>query len=345
MLVEKAFSTQDVFVSDRFARWREHVLRTYVPAEVDSDHAANFAASQRILDLGGVQLWTMEHSPMTLRRTQKLIQQSDPEFYHLSLNLRGTMGLTSSDHEAEYEPYDLVLHDTSRPHLIRAITSHDEETILGTGLFIPRKLLPLPENAIDSLRVRRLSGREGIGALLAQFLTQVNRDSGSYRPDDGPRLGTVAVDLLSALFAHALEADRSLPPETHRQTLVLRIRAFVQGRLHDPQLTPPAIAAAHHISTSYLHRLFQEHGLTVSGWIRRQRLEHARRDLADPALHRTPIHLIASRWGYPQAADFSRAFRNAYGIPPKDYRRHGSASAGYSGNSLAADHTREQRHS
>lgn len=211
MLVEKAFSTQDVFVSDRFARWREHVLRTYVPAEVDSDHAANFAASQRILDLGGVQLWTMEHSPMTLRRTQKLIQQSDPEFYHLSLNLRGTMGLTSSDHEAEYEPYDLVLHDTSRPHLIRAITSHDEETILGTGLFIPRKLLPLPENAIDSLRVRRLSGREGIGALLAQFLTQVNRDSGSYRPDDGPRLGTVAVDLLSALFAHALEADRSLP--------------------------------------------------------------------------------------------------------------------------------------
>ncbi|GGV97740.1 hypothetical protein GCM10015535_69640 [Streptomyces gelaticus] len=127
------------------------------------------------------------------------------------------MRLTSPDHEANYEPYDLVLHDTSRPHLMRAITSHGEGAILGTGLFVPRKLLPLPENTIDGLLMRRLSGREGVGTLLAQFLTQVARDSSSYRPDDGPRLGTVVVDLLSALFAHALDADT--PPETHRQTL------------------------------------------------------------------------------------------------------------------------------
>ncbi|MEU6672169.1 helix-turn-helix domain-containing protein [Streptomyces sp. NPDC046727] len=60
--------------------------------------------------------------------------------------------------------------------------------------------------------------------------------------------------------------------------------------------------------------------LTVSSWIREQRPAHARRDLADPALRGTPIHMIASRWGFPRAADFSRAFRNACGIPPKDYR-------------------------
>src|SRR3954469_6071026 len=81
--------------------------------------------------------------------------------------------------------------------------------------------------------------------------------SGSYRPGDGPRLGMVAVDQLSAVFAHALDAGDSLPPETRRQSLVLRIRAFVQQHLHDPHLTPRTIATAHHISTSYLHRLFQ----------------------------------------------------------------------------------------
>ncbi|MEW9516154.1 AraC family transcriptional regulator [Streptomyces tubercidicus] len=51
-----------------------------------------------------------------------------------------------------------------------------------------------------------------------------------------------------------------------------------------------------------------------------QRLEHARRDLADPAQHATPIHAIAARWGFPRAADFTRAFRAAYGSPPRDYR-------------------------
>ncbi|MEU2743011.1 helix-turn-helix domain-containing protein [Streptomyces sp. NPDC007095] len=324
MLIETAFCTRDVLAPDRFSCWREHISQTYVPMDVEGDHPADTTVSQRILALGAVQLWTMEHSPMTLRRTQKLIQQSDPELYHLSLNLRGTMGLTSSGHEAEYEPYDLVLHDTSQPHLIRATASHGEDTTLGTGLFIPRKLLPLPEMAIDSLIMRRLSAREGIGTLLAQFLTQVTRDSGSYRPDDGPRLGTVAVDLLSALFAHALDVGDSLPLESHQQALLLRIRAFIQANLHDPQLTPRTTAAAHNISTSYLHRLFQHEEETVAAWIRRQRLERACHDLADPAQRTIPIHAIAARWGFPRAADFTRAFHSAYGMPPKDYRNQSS---------------------
>ncbi|WP_435604721.1 helix-turn-helix domain-containing protein [Streptomyces sp. bgisy130] len=319
MLIEKAFSTQDVLVSDRLDCWRDHVSQTYT-AEVESDQAVDFAASQRILALGGVRLWTVEHPSMTLRRTQKLIRQSDPGLYHLSLPLTGTMSHSGPDHEADYERYDLVLHDTSRPHLMRAVTSYGEGTVSGTGLFVPRQLLPLPENAIDGLLMRRLSGREGVGALLAQFLTQVARDSGSYRPDDGPRLGTVAVDLLSALLAHVLDADSSLPPETHRQALVLRIRAFVQQHLHDPQLTPCTIAAAHHISRSYLYRLFEDEEESIAAWIRGQRLEHARRDLAQTAMRTTPIHAIAARWCFTHAADFTRAFRRAYGMSPREYR-------------------------
>lgn len=322
MLIEKAFSTQDVLASDRFDCWREHVSQAYVSAEVDSDHTADFSASQRILALGAVELWTMEHSSMTLRRTRRLIRQSDPGFYHLSLPLRGTMRLTRAGHKADYEPHDLVLHDTSRPHLMRAITSHCQDSILGTGLFVPRKLLPLPENAIDGLLRRPLPGRDGVGMLLAQFLTQVARDYGSYRPDDGPRLGRVSLDLLSALLANALEARDALPPETRRQTLVLRIRAFVQQHLHDPHLTPRTIAAAHYISNSYLHRLFEGEEETVAAWIRIQRLEHARRDLAEPSLRTIPIHAIAARWGFPRATDFTRAFRAAYDMPPSDYRRH-----------------------
>ncbi|GAB3988835.1 hypothetical protein GCM10029978_112270 [Actinoallomurus acanthiterrae] len=32
------------------------------------------------------------------------------------------------------------------------------------------------------------------------------------------------------------------------------------------------------------------------------------------------IHAIAAGWGFPRAADFTRAFRTAYGAPPRDYR-------------------------
>ena len=119
-------------------------------------------------------------------------------------------------------------------------------------------------------------------------------DITAYRPADGPRLGVVATDLVSALFAHVLETDsRLLPPENHRRTLVRRIRAFIQRHLDDPHLTPRAIAEAHHISLSYLHRLFQDEDVTVAALIRRERMERARRDLTDSALHTAPVALAS----------------------------------------------------
>jgi transcriptional regulator GlxA family with amidase domain len=59
----------------------------------------------------------------------------------------------------------------------------------------------------------------------------------------------------------------------------------------------------------------------VAGWIRSRRLERCRRDLADPSLAAHPVAAIATRWGFASAADFSRAFRTAHGVPPAEYRR------------------------
>ncbi|MFC9623223.1 helix-turn-helix domain-containing protein [Streptomyces sp. NPDC056930] len=320
MLVETVLRTEDVPPKERFDRWREHLSRTHGPAEIHSADVTDFPASQRILSLGAMRVWTMEHPPMTVHRTPELIRQADPGLYHLSLPLCGRMRMTRPGREAEYHPCDLVLQDTSHPYLMRAAAEGRTGTVLSTGLLVPRELLPLPKCGVDRLIDRPMSSRTGIGALLAQFLTRLAADAHSYEPCDGPRLGTVAVDLLSALFAHALAADESRPSEGRRPVLALRIRTYIQEHLHDPQLTPPGIAAAHHISTSYLHRLFEEEDDTVATWIRHQRLERVRRDLADPALRSTPIHAVAARWGFPRAADFSRAFRAVYGLPPREYR-------------------------
>ncbi|MFE4047964.1 helix-turn-helix domain-containing protein [Streptomyces sp. YIM B13518] len=81
------------------------------------------------------------------------------------------------------------------------------------------------------------------------------------------------------------------------------------------------MAAAHQISTRSLYKLFQEEGLTVAAWVRERRLENCRRALADPALNSRPVHAIAARWGFADSAHFSRAFRAAYGMPPKEYRQ------------------------
>ncbi|MGP8299477.1 helix-turn-helix domain-containing protein [Streptomyces inhibens] len=316
MLNETVFRSEGVPAADRLPYGAEGLEQTPAPLHLSSDHAHDFRATQRVWDLGAVSVWSATIQQLVMRCTPKLIRRSAPEMYHVSLVVGGSGIVSWGDNEVVFRPSDLVINDTSLPWEIHG----GRTTVTSVGVEVPKALLPLPRAMAGRTLPRRMSSRDGIGALLAQFLTQLSADTTPYQPSDGPRLGTVLTDLVAALFAHALETGNTLPTETHRRTLVLRIKRFIQEHLHDPRLTPADIAAAHHISTSYLHRLFQDEEATVAAWIRLQRLDAARRDLTDPALGSTPIHAIAARWGFPRAADFSRAFRTAYGTPPKDYR-------------------------
>jgi transcriptional regulator GlxA family with amidase domain len=100
------------------------------------------------------------------------------------------------------------------------------------------------------------------------------------------------------------------------------IHAFIEQRLADPGLGPDMIAAAHHISRRYLYQVFgtEAHGAGVAAWIRQRRVERCQSDLLDPALASRPVSAIAARWGFADAASFSRTFRAALRVPPARYR-------------------------
>lgn len=237
---------------------------------------------------------------------------------------RGEFTYAEDRRQISCGPGDVLVHDSSRPFALRATSEHGP--VSAVGIEIPKAMVALPRDRVDRVSGLRADGRAGMGALLAGVLTQLATEPGSYRPADTPRLAVVATELVTALFAHALDADAATPPpESHRTVLTLRIKAFIREHLGDPGLTRDTIAAAHHISTSYLHRLFQDDsngaGPGVTAWIRHQRLEAARRDLADPAWNDVPIHRIAARWGFTRHADFTRAFRGAYRMPPREHRR------------------------
>ena len=121
-------------------------------------------------------------------------------------------------------------------------------------------------------------------------------------------------------MAARLDRDGELPPETVAQARLRRVHEFIEQRLADPALSPRMIADAHHVSLRYLYKLFEAEQRGVAGWIRQRRLERCRRDLLDPALATLPVRAIAARWGLPEPAHFSRLFRAAYGVAPREYR-------------------------
>ncbi|WAZ21373.1 helix-turn-helix domain-containing protein [Streptomyces cinnabarinus] len=325
-MIGTVFRCADVPAEDRFEYWRERVGRTVAPADVTSDYATDYWAEQRLLQLGPVTIWPASFLPTRFRRSARMVRQSDPELYHLRLVVRGGLAVDHDGRADTYGPGDMYLADSSRPGDVRSYDDGERSPVTGVGVEVPKVLFPVPPHR--ELLGRRLSGREGTGALLKDFVTGLVRQADTLRPSDAPRLGTVLLDLVSTWVAQVLEAERALPPETRQRALITEIHAFIRQNLHDPELTPPVIAAAHHISLSYLHRVFQEQtgGETVAARIRRLRLEGARRDLADPALGSTPIHTIAARWGLPRASDFSRGFRAAYGLPPREFRQRALAA-------------------
>lgn len=332
MLPERTFRSAELPTADRFECWRDLMSDTHAPMEMQSDHADDFWVNQRTISLGEISVYPLECNPLTFRRTPKLIEKSDPEAYHLSLVKRGAGMVTLGKETIAHSAFGYHTSDTSRPFEL----SCGRESFEVIGVEVPKALLPLPPRTAGQVIGKPISSRDGIGALLATFLDQVTRDSHSYQASDGPRLSTVLADLVASLFAGVLDADRSLAPETRRRTLALRIMAFVRNNADDPQLDIPAIAAAHHISVSYLHRLFQRegNGATVAHFLQRQRLSRAQRDLADPLHEGLPVHVIAARRGFSHASAFSRAFREVYGMPPAAFRRH-SLGLQRAGNTVA----------
>ncbi|MEW2117420.1 helix-turn-helix domain-containing protein [Streptomyces sp. NPDC005474] len=331
-MIGTVFRTDDIPAGDRFDYWQELVGRTRSSAIV-SEHAADFWAQQRLLELGPVYVSQMSFLPTRYWRTAKLVRRSDPEFYHLTLLTDGGLSLDHAGQTSAFTARDLHLADSSQPYDVRSADDRQGGVVSGMAVDFPKALLPLPPHRVRELLGRPLPGTEGVGALLADFVVGLDRQADTLTPSDAPRLGTVVLDLMSAWFAQLLQAEAVLSPETRGRATAQRVQDFIRRNLHDPELTPPVIAAAHNISLSYLHRIFQQQtqGEPVAAWIRRRRLENAQDDLTNPALRGTPIHAIAARWGYPRPSDFTRAFRAAYGMSPRDYRQRAMSEDGGTG--------------
>lgn len=319
-MIGLTFRSEDMPAEDRFDHWRALLDRSRA-SEVDSAYARDYRAECRLMELGPVTVLPLACAPARYRRGTRTVRATDPERYHLTLLLDGDATLEHAGRSGVLRPGDLHVVDSSRPYDLR-MADDGGRLVRGIGVDFPKALLPLPPHRIRELLGRGLPVQDGMGALLTQMLAGLEHQADTLRPADAPRLGAVVLDLLSAWLAQLAEAEAALAPETRHRVMAERVLAFIKQNLHDPELSPPVIAAAHHISLSYLHRVFRQwsQGESVAAWIRRRRLEGARRDLADPLLRGTPIHTIAARWGLPRASDFTRAFRAAYGVCPKEFR-------------------------
>lgn len=300
-------------VARDFNDFRNAVSTSFVPLDVTSENLECFRGRIRACDLAGVHVTEVAATPHVVTRTPELIERADRHYYKLSLLLAGTGLLVQDNREALLQPGDLALYDTHRPYSL----VFDEEFRTLVVMF-PKNMIDIPSGMLNQLTAVRMSGSEGLAAMVVPFLARLVDNMESLGGATGPRVAHNTVDLLSTMYAQELDFDQS-DVDPH-QELMRRISDYIEANLHSPSLGPAEIAAAHYISTRHLHGLFKEHGTTVATWIRERRLQHCRRELLDPVHAARPIAAIAARWGFLDAAHFSRVFKAEFGHSPSHAR-------------------------
>jgi AraC-like DNA-binding protein len=302
--------------ADRAEFWASAISDLFVPLECAPQPGVAFEGRLRAGKVGLVGLAGMEVSAHTVHRTTRLADNTNGDQYKLSLMLGGEALLVQDSREAVLRPGDFAICDCSRPY---TFVANDQFRMLACVL--PRDVIGLSSERVSTITATRIPGGDGIAWAMAPFLRRLTdlaiRDE---VPADEHRLVESVVDLVESLWTGVLGDDTGAHPHS-RTELQLRIRAYIESNLGDPELTPTEIAAAHYISKRYLHKLFEADGVSVSRWIRERRLERCRLDLADPLLRDETVTSIGVRWGLMDPAHFSRLFRESYGCSPTEYRR------------------------
>ncbi|MEH1099023.1 helix-turn-helix domain-containing protein [Micromonospora sp. CPCC 205561] len=337
MLRRTTVDTERVPASERFDMWLDLVARTASPLRIRSEHAHDFAARAEIVELDPVRVVNYRYPSLEAVGSSRLVRESAPEIYTLALTVTGDGAASQAGQSSVLGPREFIFYDGSRPHGVRHLGDHEgRDPARSVVAVIPHAALPLSRDRLAPLLGGRMSGTEGIGALLAQFLLQIAHHPEQYHAADAARLGTVGLDLVSTLLGRHLVAEEAVPAEVRRRALLTQVRAYIQRHLGDATLSPQVVADAHHVSLRTLHRLFEAEESTVASYVRELRLARCRHDLADPGLRGQPVQAIGARWGFPDKAHFSRVFRKAHGVGPQTWRAGHAAEVARSANPAAS---------
>jgi AraC-like DNA-binding protein len=176
-----------------------------------------------------------------------------------------------------------------------------------------------------SLRVGRLDGDRGLGHVFSGMLRATSDTIGDLRSEQLRPVELALTEFLVASLSAAGSPAARGGANAARAAHLHRICQTIETLLAEPDLTLERVADADGISARSLQKLFAGAGQNFSTYLRTRRLERCRLDLTSPMFADLSISEICFRWGFNGSAHFSRAFKDQYGVSPRDYRRASAA--------------------
>lgn len=315
------FGTSDVAANQRSNRWSQIISTTYFPLDLCYLDAPRFNGKLAIWNLGPIGLSRLSSDALSYRRTREHLFRDGDEHYLITIPVVSEVYFSQCGKEVKCKPGGFILERSDEPYQFGYGKSNDlwvlkvKESVLKGHVLSPDRFCSLQFDATSS-----------ISALFLDMIKLVPERYSQLDKSAKELIGQQLIDLLVL----ALKSDGRIlnsNTSTVREAHLSRIESYIRTHITDSNLDPENIAGGCGISLRYLHSLFRDTNQTVSQWIRSQRLELCRETLNMSSNYQT-IAEIAYHWGFNDQAQFSRLFKCAFGVTPKEFRNECSNNLG-----------------
>lgn len=211
-------------------------------------------------------------------------------------------------------PGDMVLIDLATPFHIA--TGHMVTHSTYVDADVLRRVVP----DAHLRTAQRIDTAGGPGAIFRAMNDEMFAMAGELGETTAARIAQALPYALAVALSPREEEVAALPSRLHVFHLE-RIRSFVHEHLHDSALDAEMISQAVRLSTRHIYQLFTAEQTSLMKWVWSERLERCREDLVSRQLANRPIGEIAYGWGFSDVAHFSRAFKEKFGITPREHRK------------------------
>jgi len=268
----------------------------------------------RVVEFGPVQAGRVRLDPVYVERTPSQIRRRSGDYVFIPMPLKNALRLRQRGREAVADRSQFAFAASADAY----VYMHDEAidaVTLRIDAAEARNRVP----NVEDLTATSFPCHGNAAALFLDYARSFCLNAGTLDPQAGAMTARHLLDLFALAVlgqSGAGASTESAVREANRQ----RILRHVEARLGDADLGTASVARALGLSERYIQKLLSERSETLSGVIRDRRIAEARRLLADPAARCHSIAAIAYQIGFTDPAYFSRVFREATGVSPRDYR-------------------------
>ncbi|MBN3785392.1 helix-turn-helix domain-containing protein [Burkholderia sp. Ac-20353] len=300
-----------------FLAWQERMSPVY-DIQPSSKHAEDtFDASLSRYTIDNLSLFDFRTAPNLAVRSLGRVSTESIRDISFSVFLEGQPGLFVGGNPRPDAPPipqvpSILALDMDQPCTIRSF--HGRILLL----FVPRALVErsLPDAA--SLHGRSLHATTPLTRLLIEHLVALNRQIVGLSKEEAHQSFVTAVELVVAAFSRQAGLSGNGRAAV-RAAVYGQVRRHVETHLHDPELSPDSVLASLHLSRASVYRIFEHEG-GLAAYIRSRRLRMAADELV--RFPHMEVQDIASGLGFNDASSFTRAFRRAFDIAPRDLREY-----------------------